>query len=285
MRRLFQLSLGLLVSGLIGLVAFRKKSLSRSGVAGAMIVGTAIFGFGGWVWGLLLIAFFVLSSALSHYKETTKARLAEKFAKGGQRDLGQALANGGGGALIALAFVFYPDAVMLAAYVGALATVNADTWATELGVLSARPPRLVTTWRTVEPGTSGGVSVLGTLATLAGALYMGVVAAILIALDGLFGGPVNTLLGSGGILGGMSLLPPAVLGGLAGAFFDSLLGATVQAIYYSEARQKETEKRIEPDGTSNVHVRGWRWLGNDGVNWISSLVGALIGAIVWMCLS
>jgi uncharacterized protein (TIGR00297 family) len=269
-----QFGLGIVLSGLIALVAYRRGSLSRSGVAGALLVGTAIFGFGGWVWGTLLVIFFVLSSLLSHYKETAKAGLAEKFDKGQRRDLGQTLANGGAGALLALAYRLHPDPAWLAAFVGAMATVNADTWATELGVLSRRPPRLITTWQTVERGTSGGVSGLGTLATLAGALTIGLAALGGLALDGLFGGP-------GLALAGWALLPAALLGGLAGSLFDSLLGATVQAIYYSARRHKETEKRIDPDGSPNTRRRGWRWLNNDGVNFVSSLAGALVGVAVW----
>jgi uncharacterized protein (TIGR00297 family) len=267
---------------LVGFVAYRRKSLSPSGVAGAILVGTTIFCGGGWVWGLLLITFFVLASLLSHYRSSAKEHLAEKFAKGGRRDLGQALANGGAGALIALTYLVFPEPVLWAAYVGAIATVNADTWATEIGVLSRRPPRLVTTWKVVAPGTSGGISPLGTLATLAGALSIGLAATAYVAIDGLLGGRASVWLGSDGVLGGALLLPSAVLGGLVGSLCDSLLGATVQAIYISAARQKETEKRVDPDGTPNRHVRGWRWLGNDGVNLISSLAGALVGILVWL---
>jgi uncharacterized protein (TIGR00297 family) len=250
-----------------------------------MIVGTTIFGFGGWVWGALLIVFFVLSSLLSHYKATVKAHLAEKFAKGYQRDLSQTLANGGAGALMAFAFFFYPNPMILAAYVGVIATVNADTWATELGVLSRRPPRLLTTWRPVEPGTSGGISLQGTLASTAGALAIGLAAAIFLAIDGILGGTVNTFLQLEGIPGGVLLVLPAVIGGVIGSLFDSLLGATVQAIYYSPNRQKETEKKIDVDGTTNVHKRGWRWLTNDWVNFLSSLVGMLVAIVVWKALN
>ncbi len=269
-----QLGLGIVLSGLIAFAAYWRGSLSRSGVAGAMVVGTAIFGFGGWVWGMLLVTFFVSSSLLSHYKETAKADLAEKFDKGHRRDLSQTLANGGAGALLAIAYWLHPSPALLAAFVGAMATVNADTWATELGVLSHLPPRLITTWRTVERGTSGGVSGLGTLAALAGALTIGLAALVYLALDGVFGGP-------GFALAGWMLLPAALLGGLAGSLFDSLMGATVQAIYYSARRHKETEKRIDPDGTPNVRRRGWRWLNNDGVNFVSSLGGALVGVAIW----
>ena len=280
-----QLVVGLVFSGAIGYAAYRRQSLTWSGVAGAIVVGTAIFGFGGWVWGMLLVTFFVSSSLLSHYKGAAKADLAEKFAKGHQRDLGQVTANGGMGALIAFLSLFSTDpttvAALMFAFVGAMATVTADTWATELGVLSRRPPRLVTNWKRVEAGTSGGVSALGTLAAWAGALAIGLAAVALTALDGLFGGPGLSSLGTLGMWRALWLVTVAALSGLIGSTFDSLLGATVQAIYYSPVRHKETEKRVDPDGTYNVHRRGWRWLGNDQVNFISSMVGALAALLLW----
>ena len=76
----------------------------------------------------------------------------------------------------------------------------------------------------------------------------------------------------------------SMLGGLAGSLSDSLLGATVQGIYYSPSREKETEKRFEADGSQNQHLRGWRWLGNDWVNLFSSLVGAGVAAASWRLL-
>lgn len=279
-----QFALGIILSGLIGWAAYRHGALSKSGVLGALIVGTAIFGFGGWVWGLVLIAFFVLSSLLSRYRETAKARLAaEKFDKGSQRDIGQALANGGAGALIAaLAYLFYPQPVMLAAFVGAMATVNADTWATEIGVLSRQPPRLLTTLRPVEPGTSGGVSALGTLATVAGGLAIGLMAVTLLVAGRLAAGPGFEALGSSGPASALWLLPVSAAGGLAGSLFDSLLGATAQAIYICPTCQKETEKRVHTCGAPTRQARGWRWLNNDLVNFISSLFGAAAAVGVWL---
>src|SRR5690242_13602045 len=93
-----RLLVGLAFSSVVGVLAYRHKSLARSGIAGAVITGTLIFGLGGIVSGLLLITFFVTSSVLSHYKATRKQIVAEQFDKGGQRDLGQALANGGAAA-------------------------------------------------------------------------------------------------------------------------------------------------------------------------------------------
>jgi uncharacterized protein (TIGR00297 family) len=283
MRIALQLGLGLLLSGAIAFTGYRKAALSRSGVVGAVLVGTTIFGLGGWAWGMVLIAFFVLSSALSFYKKGVKEAMAEKFAKGSQRDLGQALANGGMGALITLALPFAKGGVplLLAAFVGAMATVNADTWATELGVLSPRPPRLITTGRVVERGTSGGVTLLGTLATVGGGAVIGLSMALFLSIDGALGGPGTTQAGVGTAPAMLLLTLVGAVGGWAGSLCDSFLGATVQAIYYSKGRKKETERIVDPDGTPNEHLRGWPWLNNDWVNFISSGVGALVSLLTW----
>ncbi len=275
-----RLVLGLACSAGIGFLAFRREALDFSGAVGAAVAGTLIFGLGGWIWGALLITFFLLSTLLSKYKARTKASLAEKFAKGSRRDLGQVLANGGAGIVLAILYAWMAHPVLLFAFGGAMATVNADTWATELGVLSRRPPRLITSGEVVEPGTSGGISLVGTLATGVGGLVIGGAALAYLWLDGAFGG------GGAALAGGSTMLPALVaataVGGLGGSFFDSLLGATVQAIYYTRRRSKETERPIEPDGTPNQLLRGWRWLNNDWVNFLSSLVGAGLGSLVYL---
>jgi uncharacterized protein (TIGR00297 family) len=272
MNLLIQLAVGIVLSGLVAGLAYWRGSLTKSGGLGAILVGTLIFGFGGWAWGVLLIVFFVSSSLLSHYKAGEKSGLAEKFDKGSQRDFGQALANGGIAALAAVLSLALPMPLMLAAFSGALATVNADTWATELGVLSKRPPRLITTGKPVEYGTSGGISVLGTLATLGGGLLIGLAAALLIAVNDRF---------AGRDFAALPLIPVALLAGLAGSLFDSLLGATVQSIYYCPTCQKETEKKLHTCGTPTNRLRGWPWLDNDLVNLVSSLVGALAACLLW----
>ncbi|MBI4769034.1 MAG: DUF92 domain-containing protein [Chloroflexi bacterium] len=263
---------GLPLSAGIAWLAWRRQALSGSGAAGTVLVGTVIFGAGGPEWGLLLILFFATSSALSRAGQARKqATAAEKFSKGSQRDLGQVLANGGLGALLALAYWLAPAGWLWAAFTGAMAAVNADTWATELGMLSRHQPRLITTGRRVETGTSGGVSAWGTLAALAGAAAIALGAAAFAALAGRPSPRPG------------SLLAAALAGGLAGALFDSLLGATVQRIYYCPACEKETERHPRHRcGAQTCPLRGWRWLDNDGVNFLCSAVGALAALIVWL---
>ena len=256
--------LGFVLSTLVGLIGYRRAALTRSGWLGAILTGTAIFGFGGLDWGLLLIAFFASSSILTRYKESAKLEVAVNFAKGGRRDLAQALANGGVAALTAIAYGINPSPIILAAFVGALAEANADTWSTELGILSQRLPRLITTGREVAAGTSGGVTSQGTLAAAIGAGVIGGLAAL--------------------FRSNWRLLPIGILSGLIGASFDSLMGATVQGIYYSDRRHKETEKAIDPDGTPNRLLRGLRVIDNDVVNFTSTLVGSIVGGLlsVWL---
>lgn len=266
-----QLPLGLALAALIALVAYRRGSLSRSGVAGAVLIGTTVFGLGGWAWGILLVAFFVSSSALSHFNENRKAALAEKFSKGSQRDVWQTLANGGAGALCVIGYALTPNPLWWAAYVGAIASVNADTWATELGVLSRSAPRLITTGRLVEVGTSGGVTATGMLAALGGAALIALLAAGYVALVEQHTSSVVWLI----LVGAMA--------GLAGSLLDSWLGATLQAIYFCDACRKETERHpTHTCGMATRYVRGVRWLENDWVNALSSAAGALIAALLWL---
>jgi uncharacterized protein (TIGR00297 family) len=265
-----RLLFGLLFSGAIGLVAERRGSLTRSGAAGAVITGTTIFGFGGLAWGLTLIYFFVSSTLLSHFKEREKSAVAaDKFSKGSRRDLGQALANAGVASAAALCFGLRrrspAPASWLAAFVGAMATANADTWATEVGTLSREPPRLITSGQPVAPGTSGGITVLGTGAALAGAASVGLVAETLGAGKG------TTLRGRLPLLG--------LIGGMAGMLTDSALGATVQAMYWCPRCQQETERRVHSCGQETQHLRGARWLDNDGVNFASTAAGAAVAVL------
>ena len=270
------LLLGLLLSAGMALLGYWRQALSVSGAVGAILVGTLIFGLGGWEWGLLLITFFVSSSWLSHYRKADKGQVAEKFAKSSRRDFGQALANGGLGAILAVVFARYPEPLLFAAFVGVMATVNADTWATELGILSRVPPRLITSGDVVVPGTSGAVTSLGIWASVAGAMLIGTVATALVQVRSL-------LSANGWSLRAISYTLLAVVGGLAGSLFDSLLGATLQGIYYCDHCAKETESPTHHCGRTAQPLRGWGWLNNDLVNFLASLVGGLAAAsLAWI---
>jgi uncharacterized protein (TIGR00297 family) len=265
-----QLIIGLLLAILIAYLAYRARSLDRSGAYAAFIVGTVIFGLGGWQWAVLLLTFFITSSGLSRAFKERKREANEKYAKGGQRDAGQVFGNGGIATLFAALHVAFPEATWpWLGFAASLAAVNADTWATELGVLNPTAPRLITELRKiVEKGTSGGVSLVGTLASLAGAGIIGLEAALL--------NPSET---------NWSFFVLVTIAGLLGSLFDSLLGATVQAIYYCPTCQKETERNpTHSCGTQTSQIRGWKWLDNDWVNFACGVFGVGI-SLAYLLLS
>ncbi len=122
---------------------------------------------------------------------------------------------------------------------------------------------------------------MGTLAAAGGGLW--------IAIFGVLLWPGQALLP---LSGGLNLAPAwartagflfaITLAGLVGSLVNSLLGATLQAIYYCPACARETERHpLHTCGTPTTLLRGLPWLGNDGVNLVCAVTGSLIAA-AWL---
>jgi uncharacterized protein (TIGR00297 family) len=239
--------------------AWRARALSPRGAATAAVVGTLCVA-AGWAWGALLIAFFVVSTALSHFRRHEKAgRTGAIVAKGGARDARQVLANGGFFTLAAVGSLVAPSVLGgTAAGAGARAAATADTWGTEIGTLSRRPPRLVTTGAAVPAGTSGAVTAAGSFGSVAGALFIAALA--------------------GGVGWGTAAVTAALVGGVVGSAADTLLGATVQARRRCPRCDAPTERPVHGCGTATDVVGGIPWFDNDGVNLASGLLGLVVGA-------
>lgn len=261
-----QLLLGFLLALLIAFLAHKAHSLNKSGAVAAAFTGTIIFGIGGWQWAIVLLTFFITSSALSRAFEKRKQGLDEKYSKGYERDAGQVLGNGSLATIFAALHFFYPESTLpWIGFAASLAAVNADTWATELGVLNPRPPRIITDLKkVVEKGASGGISLIGTLASLAGSALIGILASLL-----------NPKVES------ESIFIIITLAGFAGSLFDSFLGATIQAMYFCPKDNKETEKYpLHTCGTYTTHIRGWKWLDNDWVNFACGAFGVITSLLI-----
>lgn len=254
------LGLGLILSGAVAGAAYWKKALSPSGLIAAIILGTLIYVLGQLLFWAILILFFISSSLLSKFKRQAKTRIEQDFAKTGRRDWLQVLANGSVGLGFATAWRLTGNPLFAVGYIGAFATVNADTWATEIGILSSRPPVNILNLRPAEPGASGAVSPLGTCAALMGAAFIAILAGL-----GLTATVPTSLI---------QVLAAGTVGGIGGCLFDSLLGATVQAMYQCQVCGKLTERTVHHQ-QETILVRGFRFFHNDLVNLASSLLGAL----------
>ena len=267
----------------VAYMAHRVQALNRGGAVAAAVLGTVVFGMAGAGWAVVMLTFFVSSSLLSKLFRARKAATGPDFAKGSNRDVWQVLANGGVSGAAALAYFVLQQvhpagtlaSILWVGFAASLAGANADTWATELGMLNPRQPLLLTTLQRVPRGTSGGVSLVGTLAALVG--------------SALVGGMAVWVTGMGWALAldasPWKALVAIVVGGVLGSLVDSLLGATLQAIYFCPACQKETEKHPQHTcGGKTVHQRGLAWLNNDGVNFLCTLSAALAGVCLFLVL-
>ena len=270
------LLIGFMLAVGIAWLAHRAGALNSSGAIAAGVLGTVVFGLGGVGWAVVLLTFFITSSGLSRLYKSKKDGVGLDFAKGSRRDWGQVAANGAVAGFLVLYYVLLAqlDAgsgllpVLWVGFAASLAGANADTWATELGVLNPGEPFLVSNGQRVPRGTSGAVSPTGILAALAGSGLVGA-AAWLVSLAGWApaGGPplyVQFLV--------------ITLGGVIGSFVDSFLGATFQAVFFCENCQKETERSpLHTCGTTTIRKRGLRWLDNDWVNTACTLSAGLAG--------
>lgn len=260
--------IGLGASAVVAIFAYRRSSLSFSGMMAAMLMGTLYYALGSMVWYGTLLAFFISSTLLSKVKKRMKASYEANYEKTGRRDAGQVFANGGIGMVLCVLYAIWPEPLILWAYIGVMATVTADTWATEIGSLSRAQPRSVLTWKQIPTGTSGGISALGTSAAVAGGLFIGCGAVVFqwFANASLLDWPEALL-----------FIAISMIAGTAGAMVDSVMGATVQVMYRCSQCGSVVERR-DHCGHAADHIRGLRWMNNDRVNLISSCAGGLLAA-------
>lgn len=270
--------------GLVVALGTRRAGLlDAGGAAAAGVLAFSIIWIAGWGWLWPGATFFLLSSGLSRIGRVQKDRLAVRPEKTGPRDAAQVFANGGVAwlALVLPALVpgLEPD-TSLALYSGAFAAAAADTWSTEIGSLSRRAPRLVTTGRIVAAGTSGGVTPIGLAASMAGS-------ASVASVVWLAGGPFVAVLAAGFL----------------GSLVDSFAGAIWQGRWAKAAetgdRRRNELRGAKAAGAALVSadsgaaapltetprpeirpVRGYAWVTNDVVNLICTAAGAILAAMI-----
>ncbi|KAJ3157591.1 Transmembrane protein 19 [Geranomyces michiganensis] len=290
------LLLALVLCSLLAAHGIRKGSLAPSGAFAAFAVGLVTFTGArdaNMLFAGVLIAFYLLGSKATKFKQERKRQLEEDFRAGGQRTAIQVLANGLTGAATCALHVFlvpYPGqacfgdmtssasrahTLLILLYVGHYACCCGDTFASEIGILSAGEPVLITTGKRVPRGTNGGLSPLGVAASIAGGSVVGLVAAI--------GLPLAPMCASG-LAPRVAIIAFGGLGGFLGSMIDSLLGATLQESIYNTVTAK-----IAPDGRTLRagetpaqlrHISGRAVLDNHQVNFLSSLATGIILALV-----
>ena len=253
-----QMMAAVVFASIIAIVSFQFKFLSPGGAVATFILAMIIFGIGGWAWTIPILTFFFASSLLSKFGRARKNNLDRKFDKTDTRDEGQVAANGGVAGIIILVWYIFPgEENLFILYLASLAAVTADTLGTEIGTLSKKKPVSIVTFKSVESGTSGGVSHVGFLGSVLGAS--------LIALSGwIVAGQTISL----------TMSVKIIFSGVFGSIVDSICGATIQSQYRTDDGTI-TEKAMYR-GQLTAYIRGVTWIDNDIVNWFCAAAGALL---------
>jgi uncharacterized protein (TIGR00297 family) len=254
-----QILFGAAFAALVALAAWRARALTSSGALAAFVVGACVFGAGGWPYTAVLFAFFIPSTLLSRIGRARKRELVD-IGKHGARDAWQVFANGAAATLCALIAGATHALPAAAAFAGAFAAASADTWGTEIGTLAKQAPRSILTLKPLATGLSGGVTLAGTLAEIAGALFVAIIASSLRV------GPLFAI----------------TAGGVAGAIADSILGATLQELRYCPQCVRNCETNPHICGSATTIIRGYRWMTNDAVNLCATATGAIVAALLCM---
>ncbi len=233
----------------VGLIlAFRLLTWPATFVATLMAL--PLLWAGGWSWLTAPLAFLISSSVWTRWPGASRERDRTRHAR-------QVLANGLPGMVFAAVALVLSDPRFGVAVAASFAAAAADTWATEWGGSFGGRPLSLRTFRTVPPGQSGAISLVGTLATVAGAAFI----AVLCAATGM-------------ILWKYALW--VTLAGTAGSLLDSLAGAWVQGLWNGPTGELH---ETPPAGKKSRLLRGLRWVDNDIVNLIATTSGGLI--VLW----
>jgi uncharacterized protein (TIGR00297 family) len=269
----------------IYMISWKKKALRNpDGMIMAGLIGFTIFYTDIIIW-IALMLFFASSTLLTKFKGDSKEKvIAFNYAeKGGERDYLQVFANGGPAFLGAVILLIQNgiwnsssiDAILIFSFV-AIGASCADTWSTEIGTTATQEPVwILNLSKQVPRGTSGGVTVKGTAASFLGSLMIG---SLYLLSSLLISGYSNLI-----IIGSLVI----IFAGFSGSVIDSLLGATGQAVFQCPSCKKLTEKKKHPrcNYVETKLVSGKKWLNNDVVNLLSSLLAGLIGLFFYLIIT
>jgi uncharacterized protein (TIGR00297 family) len=223
----------------VAIAGYKARSVNESGAICGAIIGIAIFVSLGWQGWTLLLVTFIAAVVATRMGRARKQRLGIAEERGGRRGPGNAIANTGVAAIAAMlaGLDVHPAAARLA-FAAALVTGGSDTIASEIGKAFGKRTLSITTLSRVPPGTSGAMSLEGTLAGIAGALGLGALAAAL----GIFPWPALTAI---------------VVGATAGSLLESWLGATLEG---PGILNNDVLNFINTAAGVFVALGVWRWL-------------------------
>ena len=229
-------------------IPYRMKILSISGYFGSITMAALIVLFGNIVQFILLALFFVLSSSLNLILKKYTARKS----KNSHRNILQVVCNGGVAMMICIYEYFNPNPINIYLYAATVAAAMSDTWATEFGKLSKSKPISITSFRPIEHGLSGGITLIGIFGSILGASIIGLAAFLLINAE-------------------LKLIFGVISVAFCSALLDSLIGDTLQGKYETKSGKVIENMQID----SNL-ISGYKIVDNNLVNLMATLAGPFL---------
>ena len=254
--------IGIILSIAVSVFSNRLKLLTTSGIIATFLLALIIYSLGTWQWTLPIVTFFVLSSLISKLRKNRNAEVEKYFEKSEQRDYLQVLANGGLAGVLVLINYFQPSELLYIIYVSIVASVCADTLATEIGTLIKTKTVDVLSFKEINQGISGGISIRGIFASIIGASV--IAATSLPWIESNY--QINFII--------------ITFAGFAGSITDSVLGSSLQAQYKCTVCNIVTERKIHCKKETNL-VKGFRWINNDAVNFGAGISGGFFSFILY----
>lgn len=259
-----EVALSIIIVVFIGVISLKVKVVDRTGFMSAVLIGCTILIFGGAKWFLILLVFHVTAAICTKYKYGKKSQMEVAETKGGARSWVNIFSNGSIASISAVAYGFTSKKIFAAAFLATISTSIADTLATEIGLLNLNEPRLITSFKRVKAGTSGGVTLLGETAALFGDLLITFVALAVGFED----------------FSAVQVLTFSLFIGFISCNFDSVLGAKFQVTYKCQICGEITEKKLHCEHLT-TYYKGNRFIDNNVVNFVSTVFDALIASLVY----
>ncbi|WP_430603308.1 hypothetical protein IGJ02_000694 [Enterococcus sp. DIV0724b] len=265
---LYKLLLGFIVGSLIATFSYTTNLLTKSGAFAVIFIAGVVCGFGPWFTWLLLILFFGSSGCVHLAKKVMKIAKIDSIAeKGHTRDAWQVLANSLPAIISLVLFYYTENQLFMIGYVSAIAGATADTLGSEIGILSTHVPHSIITLKPIEPGLSGGISILGSVASIFGSLLISFAFWLFFGWNHFSQLPTSVM-----------IIVPCICG-IVNSIVDSLLGATLQAKYRCVICEQLTEQKKHHLQPSKL-VNGISWLSNDWVNFFSGCLTILLSWVI-----
>ena len=248
------------LSSLLALFAIYKKSFTIFGTFTAWILTIVITLCGGLSSFLILFTIFFATFIAGKLFSTKRDNIVKDInQKNGRRDFIQVLANIGIGTFSLIIYSFTKENTYLIAYACVMASSLADSMASELGVLSKKNPIDICSFKKIDKGISGGVTLLGTLSSLLGAFLIG----LIFFINNIFNFKIIIFI---------------TILGFIGSLIDSILGSLIQVKYKCPKCHKITEKK-EHCHNKALYFKGIKYVNNDTINILNNFCVFLLSII------